>query len=84
MAEKPARREGEGARTIALPALGRRVSLRAYAAAVRLAKANPDVEFKHGLTTWWPTTGREIVRQFRRGLHERISDGVSYAERGTR
>lgn len=70
-------------RYVTLPAVGKRVSLRAYAQAVRLARANPGVEFKHGLTTWWPTTGAEIMSQYRGGLHERISAGISYATRGT-
>ena len=29
----------------------------------------------------WPTTGREIVEQFRHGLHERINAGISRSER---
>ena len=69
-------------RSIYLPAIERRVSLGAYLSAIRLAKANPNREFKHGLTTWWPTTGAEIMRQFRQGMHERINDCVSYVVRG--
>jgi hypothetical protein len=65
-------------RTIRLPAIGRTVSLRAYIRAVKLAKANPDTEFKTGLTTWWPTTGAEIVRQFRKGMTDRINQGIPY------
>lgn len=55
-------------RTIYLPALERRVSLGAYLNAVRMAKANPLVEFKTGLTTWWPTSGKEVMAQFREGM----------------
>lgn len=69
-------------RTIYLPAVDRRVSLAAYVTAVKIAKANPDREFKHGLTTWWPTTGAEIVDQFNRGMHDRISQGIPYSKRG--
>lgn len=69
-------------RVIGLPALGRSVGIGAYVAAVKRAKANPDAEFKHGLTTWWPTTGAEVVRQFRAGMHERINAGIPYARRG--
>lgn len=69
-------------RTISLPAIRKTVSLKAYVAAIKTAKANPDIEFKHGLTTWWPTTGAEIVRQFRRGMHDRISQGIPYSQRG--
>jgi hypothetical protein len=48
-------------RTIYLPALGRHVTLAAYLQAVRMAKANPDMTFKTGFTTWWPTTGAEVM-----------------------
>lgn len=69
-------------RTIYLPAIERRITLGQYVAVVKMAKANPDREFKCGLTTWWPTTGREIVRQFNRAVHDRVNQGVSYVERG--
>lgn len=58
---------------IYLPALERTVSVRSYCAAVRKAKANPTARFPHGLTTWWPTTGADIVAQFREEMHARIS-----------
>lgn len=54
-------------------ASGKRVPLAAYVRAVRLAKANPDRTFTEGLSSWWPTTGAEIVRQFRQGMHDRIN-----------
>jgi hypothetical protein len=61
-------------RVITLPALdNRQVSLAAYVVAVKLAKANPDRTFTHGLTTWWPTLGSEIVQQFLAGVHDRIN-----------
>lgn len=69
-------------RTIYLPAIDRRVSLKAYVAAIKTAKANPTVEFKVGLTTWWPTKGAEILRQFHDGMMERINDAVPYSQRG--
>lgn len=69
-------------RTIHLPAIDRTVSLKAYVAAVKMAQANPETEFKHGLTTWWPTTGLEIARQFREGLNARINQGIPAIERG--
>ena len=52
---------------------GKRVSLRNYMRAVKLAKANPGRRFDRGLTTWAPCTGDEIVRQFRQGMHDRIN-----------
>ena len=71
-------------RTVSLPAINRHVTLAAYVRAIRLAKANPDAEFKHGLTTWWPCTGREIMQQFRQGMHDRINQRVPYRLRGMR
>jgi hypothetical protein len=68
-------------RTIHLPAIDRTVTLGAYLKAVRAAKANPSVEFKHGLTCWWPCTGAEILGQFLSGLHDRINQCVPYSER---
>lgn len=70
------------ARVITLPALNRTVTLGAYVAAIKLAKANPDREFKHGLESWWPCTGAEIVREFRRGMNDRINAAVPYINRG--
>ena len=68
-------------RTIYLPAIDRRVTLKAYLAGIRLAKANPDTEFRHGLTCWWPCTGRDIVRQFVDGMTDRINQSIPYTER---
>jgi len=47
-------------RTIYLSVLGRRVTLAAYVQAMRVAKANPDMTFKTGFTTWWPTTAPKL------------------------
>jgi hypothetical protein len=69
-------------RTIHLPAIDRTVSLAAYLRAVRLAKASPTAMFKTGLTTWWPTTGAEIMKQFRDGITDRINQAIPYSERG--
>jgi len=69
-------------RLIYLPAIERRVTVGQYITAIRLAQANPDAEFKHGLTCWWPCTGREIMRQFREGVQERINDAIPYIQRG--
>lgn len=69
-------------RFVTLPAIGKAVPLGAYVAAVKRAKAEPETEFKTGLTTWWPTTGAEIMRQFWAGVEARITEGKSYSERG--
>jgi hypothetical protein len=69
-------------RLIYLPAIERHVTLRAYLQAVRLAKSNPTTTFKHGLTTWWPTTGAEVMRQFREGIWDRINQAIPYGQRG--
>lgn len=60
----------------------KRVSLGAYVRAIKLAKENPDTEFKRGLTTWWPTKGREILRQFHEGMNARINEKIPYSQRG--
>ena len=69
-------------RVITLPSVGKTVSLRSYLAGIRAAKANPDMEFKHGLTCWWPCTGRDIMRQFLDGVIERINEGIPANKRG--
>jgi len=69
-------------RTIYLPAVDRTVTLAAYLQAVRLAKANPTATFKHGFTTWWPTTGADIMLQFRKGVTDRINEAIPYYQRG--
>jgi len=61
---------------------GRRVSLAQYVMGVKYAKAHPDVRFPTGLTCWYPCSGADIVRQFREGMHERITQGTPYAQRG--
>lgn len=68
-------------RTIFLPAIERSVPLGQYITAVKLAKANPDARFKHGLTCWWSCTGRDIVKQFFEGVQERISEAIPYIDR---
>jgi hypothetical protein len=68
-------------RVISLPALQRTVSLRAYMTAVKRAKAAPLTEFREGLDCWWPVTGAEIVRQYRKAMHRRISDAIPYSAR---
>lgn len=69
-------------RYIHLPAIDKKVPLGAYVRAIKMAKANPTTEFKTGLTTWWPTTGAEIMRQFWAGVVDRINEGKSYSQRG--
>ena len=69
-------------RFIDLPAINKKVPLSAYIKAVRAARGNPERTFTTGLTTWWPTTGAEIVDQFRKGMMDRINDEIPYSERG--
>lgn len=63
--------------------LDKAIPLAAYIAAVKIAKAHPDTMFKHGLTTWWSTSGAEIVQQFNAGVQDRINQAVPYIMRGT-
>ena len=69
-------------RCIYIPGVERWVSLGAYMRAVKTAKANPDEQFKQGITCWWPCTGREIVAQFLDGVHDRINQAVPVTKRG--
>ena len=69
-------------RAIYVSGVDKWVSLGAYVKQIKIVKANPDATFKNGLTTWGPTKGREIMRQFRRGMHDRISQGIPYSQRG--
>ena len=69
-------------RVIYLPAIERQVSLADYVKAIKMAKANPETSFKHGLTTWWSTTGAEVMEQFRHGMNDRINQAIPYSQRG--
>lgn len=71
-------------RVISLPALNKLVTIGNYVKGIKLAKANPDMEFRHGLTCWWSCTGRDIMRQFREGMMQRISDAIPYNLRGVK
>lgn len=68
-------------RTIYLSAVEKTVSLRQYVSAVKLAKANPETEFKYGLTCWWPCKGKEVVGQFWEGVQDRINQAIPYMQR---
>ena len=70
--------------TIYLPAVEKTVTVGQYVRAVRVAKANPTAEFKHGLTTFYPCTGAEIMRQFREGCHDRQRQRMDFVRKGDR
>lgn len=61
---------------IHIPAINRTVSIGQYVVAIKRAKSNPDARFPHGLTCWWPCTGREIVQQYTLIRNERITAGL--------
>ncbi len=69
-------------RVIHLPAIDKVVPLAVYIEAVRKAKANPTATFATGLTTWWPTTGAEIMQQFQSATMQRINEAIPYNQRG--
>ena len=52
-------------KTMYLPATHKTISLRAYLDGYKQAKANPTATYAHGLTTWWPCSGAEILSQYR-------------------
>jgi hypothetical protein len=68
-------------RVITISAINRQVTIKQYIQGIRSAITNPNAEFKHGLTTWWPTKGNDIRAQFLRGIHDRINQGIPYMER---
>jgi len=63
---------------------GRPIPLSTYLAGIRLAISNPDTLFKSGLRNCGPELGKDIRRDFLRGVHNRINQGVPYIERGVR
>jgi hypothetical protein len=58
------------------------VTIKEYVRAIKIAKANPDARFKHTLCSWGPGTGRDIMREFMHGLHDRINQALPYLGRG--
>lgn len=60
---------------------GRQLTLGSYVAVVKAAKSSPASTFPRSLCDWWPANGAEIVRQFREGMHERVSRAIPYQNR---
>ena len=52
-------------------ASGRDVTVGDYVQAVRFAKSDPLMMFRHGFSSWWPCDGAAILHQFREGNHDR-------------
>ena len=69
-------------RTIHITAIGKDVNIGQYIKGVKTAIANPDMEFKHGLTCWWACTGKDIRKQFLDSIMDRINQGIPYINRG--
>ena len=69
-------------RAIYVPGVDKWVSIGAYVKQIKIVKANLDAEFKNGLTMWGAHTGHQIMRQFRRGMHDRINQRIPYSQRG--
>lgn len=72
MKQNPASQPGRAAypRQFATPE-GRRVSIKAMAAALRVIRAKPDADYPGW--DWFPVPGHFILRDFRRGMHDRIN-----------
>lgn len=58
---------------IFIPGIGRNVTIAAYCAAIRKAKANPDARFPYTLNNWWGGTGSDIMREWREVRNARIT-----------
>jgi len=52
---------------------GKPVSIPAYVAGIKTAKANPEMLFKYGLEGFSPETGARIREQFVHSVHDRIN-----------
>lgn len=50
---------------------GRPVSIHKMGVALRAIRARPDVDYPGW--NWFPTPGHMILREFRRGMHDRIN-----------
>lgn len=61
---------------------GKHVSLAAYVAAVKHAIQHPEQRYARSLNERWPATGAEIRREYRRSMHDRISQAIPYSQRG--
>ena len=59
--------------SLAINVLGKQVPLGTYIQSIQYAKAHSTQTFRHGLSTWWPTTGSMIVKQFMIVVHDRIN-----------
>lgn len=68
----PRRRDALVKRHTITLATGRTVSVATYVKGIRLAKAEPLMMFRHGLSTWWPCAGSTIMHQFRAGCRDRL------------
>jgi len=66
--------------TITLPS-GRRVSVGEYARSWRVLLATPP-ETQVGGFEWYPMSAAEVLRELRRGMHDRISRHLPWYERG--
>lgn len=56
---------------------GRAVSIRTMGNALRVIRGNPDADYPGW--DWFPVSGHFIIREFRRGLHDRINRRTSAA-----
>ena len=56
---------------------GKKIGISNYCKGIKLAKLNPEETFKYGLTTWYPTSGEQIIKQFRDSIHDRINNKLN-------
>ena len=50
---------------------GRKVRISTMRRALQIIRTNPDADYTGW--NWFPTPGHHILREFRRGLHDRIN-----------
>ena len=69
-------------RFIYLSGPGYWISIAGYVRLIKHAKAHPNERYAQSLCDWWPCTGADIMRQFREGVQDRITQGAPYSQRG--
>ena len=60
-------------KTIALTMDGFQMSIPDFIKAIQKAKANPELMFSRSIKGWWPATGREILREYREMVNDKIN-----------
>ncbi|TET21429.1 MAG: hypothetical protein E3J71_09480 [Candidatus Stahlbacteria bacterium] len=70
-------------RMIYIPGIDRWVTLGQYVKAIKKVKSMPlDTIWPHSLEDWTSARGSDILREFMKGIMDRINQGIPYSQRG--